>query len=208
MSFKTSIKQYGLFNSLKRLIKMILRKLGFHYESFWCFVNTMDINAIEQKMQKYSYDGVRELSINDFENGDYEIFNKKKLHLIHKRFESGEYWSFGIVENTKLVYSCWITTKQINFPAKFKKSISLNYNEGFLEDAYCHPDFRGKGLHSKMNLFRLLQLHKLGKEKSIVIVLSENIPAIKSQIKCGFKKEKQIIFITVFNKSYFIEKLS
>lgn len=206
MSLKARIKQYGIFNSLKRLIKMRLRKLGFHYESFWYLVNTIDISEIEKKMQKYSYDDVQELNLNDFKNADPEIFNKKKLELIQSRFESGKFLCYGIVIDSTLVYSFWITSYKGNFPTKYKKSILLDKNEGFLEDAYCQPAYRKSGLHSKMTLYNLLQLHKLGKVKNIVLVLSENRPALKAQIKSGFKKEKKIIFISIFKKSYCIEK--
>ncbi len=206
MNIKSSIKQYGIYNSFKRLVKMILRKLGFHYESFWYLVNKLDIEEVKQKMQKNSYEDVKELNIIDFKKGDPEIFNKNKLDLIQNRFQSKNYWSYGVVENSKLVYSCWITSQQVSYPDKFKKSVPLKENEGFMVDAYCHPAHRGKGLHSKMNLFRLLQLHKLDKEKIIVLVLSENIPALKSQIKSGFKKEKKIVFLKIFSKQFYFEK--
>ena len=198
--------QYGFFNSFKRLIKRIFGKLGFHYESFWYLANNIDIIDVKQKMQNYSYDLVKELNFDDFENSDSEILNEKKLNLIRSRFESGKYWSYGIIDNSTLVYYCWISIQNINFPSKYKKSISLNRNEACLEDAYCHPSFRRKKLHSKMNLYRLLKLHEFGKDKIIALVLSENTPALKVQLNSGFEKKKKITFITIFDKSYYIEK--
>jgi hypothetical protein len=206
MSLKEKFKQYGFKNALKRTAKFLLRKLGIQYESFLFFVNNIDIDEIQQKMQKYDYTDVKELTLDDFNKGDPSVFNDKKMDLIKFRFESGKYWAYGIFNKDKLVYSCWITTHEISFPDKYNKSITLNSNEGFLVDAYCHPTFRGKGLHSKMNLFRLSQLHKMGKDKNIVLVLSENTPAVKSQLKSGFTISKKISFLKIWNKQFYFEK--
>lgn len=206
MSIKNSIKQYGYFNSFKRLLKLLIGKFGIKYESFWYMVNTTVINAITQKMCKYSYEDVIELNFDDFKNADPHVFSKKKLNLIRSRFESDNFRCYGIIDNRVLVYSFWITTNKISFPSKYKKSLLLDKNEGFLEDAYCHPLYRRKGFHSKMTLYNLLQLHKLDRSKNIVLVLSENRPAYKANLKSGFKTEKKIIFISIFGKTYYIEK--
>lgn len=207
MNVKNSIKQYGYFNSFKRFLKYILRKLGIHYESYWYMVNTIDINAIKQKMQKYSYDDVKELNFVNFKNGDPDIFNKKKLDLIKNRFESGKFWCYGIFHNSQLIYSTWISKNTVNFNATFKKSLPLHSHQAVLEDSYCHPKYRGQGLHSKMNLYRMKQIFELNNTEIIAIVLKENKPAIKVQLKSGFKKNKKITLITLFNKSYYIEKV-
>ena len=109
------------------------------------------------------------------------------------------------MDETELAYSCWISIKEIGFRKKYNKSIPLLEDEGYLEDAYTHPDFRGKGLHSKMNLFRIMSLLKKGKTRNYVVVQSENVPAIKSQLKSGFIKVRKVTFLILFGKQYLFE---
>jgi hypothetical protein len=77
----------------------------------------------------------------------------------------------------------------------------LNDNEGLLEDAYCHPTYRGKGLHSKMNVYRLIKIYEHGKTKAIAIVLDGNDFAYKSQIRVGFTETKVFYIFKIFGKS-------
>lgn len=205
MNTFSKIKQYGYLNSLRRLIKILLRKIGIHYESFWYMTNRLNSEEIKERMQKFDYSDVRELRLEDFKNAASVAFTDAKIKLIEERVNSGKYWSFGVFDRSTLIYSCWITTSEIIFPCN-KKVCELGKFEGLLEDAYCHPDYRGKSLHSKMNLYRLLKLHEKGRKRIIAIVLSENIPAIKSQLKSGFVKEKKLSFLQLFGKNFFIEK--
>lgn len=206
MKISSSIKQYGIVNSSKRIIKAILRRLGVDIESFWYLENTIDIKVINAKMLLRNYDDVRELTLRDFENIDSEIYSKDKYHLIKSRFKNGKYWCYGVFSDDKLVYLCWINNSNINYPSRFKKSSVLKPNQGLLEDAYCHSAYRGKGLHSKMNLYRLSELYKKGVDKVGVLVLIENTPALKTQLKSGLKKHKKITFLKLFGKQYYFEK--
>ena len=57
-----------------------------------------------------------------------------------------------------------------------------------LEDSFCHKDYRGRGLHSKYNLFRLKKILEYGRIYAFVFVFSENIYAINTQKKSGLKE--------------------
>ena len=207
MSLKAKIKQYGFKNSLKRAAKSLLRRIGIQYESFYLMVNHIDQDDLKQKMERYDYSDVKELTYNDFKLGDPSVFTPEKMELIKSRYETGKYWAYGLVENNILAYSCWISLSQINFPEKYQTNIKLDNNQGFLEDAYCHPAFRGKGLHSKMNLFRIHQLNKKNKREIFVVLVKDNIPALKSQLKSGFQISKQMSFLKIFGKLYTFEKV-
>jgi len=67
------------------------------------------------------------------------------------------------------------------------KPIYLADDEGLLEDSYCAPSARGRGIHGKMNIFRIKKLYEFGKKKVIVIILDGNTPAMKVQLKNGFE---------------------
>jgi len=207
MSIKNKIKQYGLWNSLKLFLKSIFRFVGIRFESFWIIENNLSLDEISRKMSGFDYSDVKELKVEDFKNGDPLYFNNVKLEEARERFESGGYWSFGIYNQEKLVYSCWITTLKISFRQKYNTSIQLLEDEGYLEDSYCHPDYRGKGIHSKMNLFRIMSLCKKGKTRNFVVVQIENIPAIKTQLKSGFIIAKKVTFLILLGKQYVFETI-
>lgn len=201
----SKIKQYGLMNSFKRLIYSFFRIFNIYYESIYFMVIHAKKNDIITKMNKYDYSDVKTLNLRDFQKGDPSIFTKKKLELIKNRLNSGNYVSFGIIFKNRLVYSCWICRKNIIMPNS--KIFKLKVNEGLLEDAYCHQDFRGKGYHSKMNLFRIRFLLDEGRFKIYVLIVSENIPALKSQIKSGFVINKKLFFLKIFGKHFYKEIL-
>ena len=152
MSLKAKIKQYGIKNSFKRAVKSLLRRIGIQYESFYFMVNHIDPNELKQKMERYDYSDVKELTFDDFKLGDPAVFTSAKMQLIKSRFENGKYWAYGTVEKNKLIYSTWISKNDINFSTHYKYSIKLNYNEAVFEDSYCHYNYGGMGIHYKMNL--------------------------------------------------------
>lgn len=199
------IKQYGLINSFKRLIYSLLRKFNIYYESIYFMAFKSIKNDIISKMNKYDYSDVKTLNLSDFRKGDPSIFTKNKLEQIKNRLNSGNYVSFGIISKNRLVYSCWVCKSSIILPNS--KIIKLKANEGLLEDAYCHQDFRGQGYHSKMNLYRIRFLINEGRFKIYVLVISENTPAFKSQIKSGFIINKKMFFLKIFGKQFFKEIL-
>lgn len=207
MSLKNKIKQYGWKNSFKLFFKSLLSRVGIYSESFWLLENNLSHEEIIVKMDKFDYSDVKELSFSDFKNGDSKYFNSSKQTIIRNRFKTGKYWSFGIYYQENLIYSCWITIDKIGFREKYNSSIKLKSNEGYLEDAYTSPEYRGKGLHSKMNLFRIRTLINKGRGRIYVVVQSENIVAIKSQINCGFVKTKKFVFISLFGRTYVKEKV-
>jgi hypothetical protein len=206
MTLKAKIKQYGLINSFKRAVKSPLRRLGIQYESFYLMVNHINPEELKQKMQHYDYSDVKELTYDDFKLGDPAVFTPAKMQLIQSRFENGKYWAYGIVDNNILAFSCWVNAHELQYPTVIHKTIPFNENAALLQDAYCHPKYRGKGYHSKMTLFRLYKIMEKNIPKAITIVLFENIPAYKTQLKSGFKVEKQIKFTRIFKKTYQTEK--
>lgn len=206
MSLKAKIKQYGLINSFKRAVKSPLRLLGIHYESFYLMVNHIRQEELKQKMECYDYSDVKELTYDDFKLGDPAVFTPAKMQLIKSRFEKGNYWAYGILENNKLIYSTWISKNDINFSMNYTYSIRLYNNHAVLEDSYCHHNYRGRGLHSKMNLYRLLKMLSFGVNTAYAVVVLNNSPALKTQLKSGFQISKQISFFKILGKQCTFEK--
>ncbi|WP_296384977.1 hypothetical protein, partial [Winogradskyella sp.] len=55
-------------------------------------------------------------------------------------------------------------------------------------------------LHNFMNFHRLKKLSEFGKKEAVVVLLSQNTPARKSQKRAGFKCFKTITTYSVFGK--------
>ena len=145
-----------------------------------------DIDVLNEKLQGFDLD-VLPLTLDMVLKGDDSVFKGAKLDLYKKRLQDPTYYGYGIMEDGKLIYSTWFSTDNLGLPL-ITKRIPLLPNEGLLEDSYCAPSARGRGLHGKMNFFRLKKLHELGKDRVLAIVLDGNVPAMKVQMKSGFEE--------------------
>lgn len=192
-------KQYGFIGFISRLLKSILRKTGINFEQYYYLVNDIDR---EKQLEIWNRNPLRvkHLVYEDFLLGDKSVFTEKKLSLIRERLNNG-YYAYGIIENGKLIYSCMLSTRELQVHAG-DVLLPLAENECLMVAAYCAPEARGRGIHSQMNAYRLLQTLELGREKCVAIVLKENVPAFKSQIKVGYKVEFIFYVCKVGNKVF------
>lgn len=201
MNLKTFIKQYGS-SALPRLLKVGFRKIGVVYETFYLLKYVVNEININQLFKKFDYSNVIELTENDIRR--LSFVDDKKALLFKKRFKSGFYSCFAIEENEEIQYLTWVSWKQMNYPTFFEKSEALKPNQALLEDSFCSPQHRGKGYHSKMNIFRLKKISDREKTEVLALVLKENKPALKVQLKSGFNYYSRIRFVKIgrWNKTY------
>lgn len=200
---KDKYKQFGMAGCCKRIIKSTLRILfGIEYGKYYYLVNDIDYqNQREIFEKKRGIWEIKKLQYDDFLHGVPSVFTEKKLRKIKYRFEqSGDYEAYGIVVNDRLIYSCWLSFKDSHVTDKL--NCPLPDNECFMFDAYCDPEFRGKGLHGMMNAYRLMKGYERGKTRCAVIVLHENIPALKSQLRVGYRIAFTYYVLNVRNKSF------
>lgn len=174
----------------------MLRKLGIHWESFYLLRYELNEQEVRDKMKLFDYTDVRTLTLDDLRASSQ--FNATKLELFKKRFDSGTYSCYGVFSDDQLVYSTWISWEQMNYPTFFRETGKLEKNEALLEDSFCLPSFRGKGLHSKMNMYRLSKMIERGKSWALALVLKENKPALRVQLKSNFTFYKRISYIRIF----------
>lgn len=180
-------KVCGFF--VRRILHISIGKM--HYLR----LNT-DIDAVNKHLEGFDLP-VKELTFKDFLKGDTTVFHGKKLELVKKRLQDKNYKCYGIIENDRLIYSTWISLERLGLSVN-TKPIYLLSNEGLLEDSYCDPIARGRGIHGKMNLYRIKKLYELGKTRVLAIVLDGNLPAMKVQLKCGFEE------LGTFYNGYFL----
>lgn len=204
MKLKSLFKQYGL-SAFPRIFKAVLRKTGITIESFYLLKYTVIESAINEKLINYNYSDVKEITKNDVQKINF--INEEKSKLFIDRFNEGNYSCYAIMVAEEIQYLTWISWKHMNYPSIFNKQDELKPNQALLEDSFCSPNHRGKGYHSKMNMFRLKKISEKGKTEVLALVLMENKPAIKVQLKSGFNYYSRIRFFKIGNWSKIVQKL-
>lgn len=199
--FRADYKQFGLLGLFKRTAKFFLRKIGINTNSYYYMINQIDVEARRKQFEAANLTQVTELTYDDFLIGDKSVFNEKKLTVIQQWLSEGTYKAYGIVENGILIYSCWISLHKLETSDECVVGC-LDENEGLLLGAYCSPAARGRGLHGAMNAYRLWQLTQNGKNQAVVIILKENKPAYKSQLKVGFEVLFTYSVVTIWGKTF------
>lgn len=198
---QADLKQYGLGGFLKRTAKFFLRKVGINANSYYYMVNQIDADKNRKRFEAAHIPPVKELTYDDFLKGDKSVFNEKKLTTIQQWFSEGTFKAYGIVENDSLIYSCWISLHKLETSDACVVG-HLDDNEGLLFGAYCSPAARSRGIHGAMNAYRLWQIAQNGKDQAIVIILKENRPAYKSQLKVGFEVLFTYYVVTIWGKTF------
>ena len=144
-----------------------------------------NIDVVNKKLEGFNLP-IKELTYEDFLKGNKTTFNEKKLEVIKARLQDKNYKCYGIIENDVLIYSTWFSLERLGLSVN-TKPIYLLPNEGLLEDSYCDPIARGRGLHSMMNFYRIKKLYELGRNRVLGMVLEGNTPAFKVQFKSGME---------------------
>lgn len=173
-----------------RIVKNILRKIGFTLETYYLLFYEFDKKSSQDLFNSIDYSSVKILEINDLKHLHH--FSQEKKELLKQRLLTSDYSGYALWKDEKIIYVTWISWSKMNYPSHFNLQYELNINEALLEDSFCHPDFRGRGLHFMMNNFRMYEIFKKNKTTVLALVLKENIPALKVQIKCGFQIKKKI----------------
>ena len=197
MSLVEKYKQHGFINFTQRLVLGIIAKLGIRIGKW--LICTQDINVANLKNIAINSEfKVKTLSYSDFENSNK--FDSNKLRSFKLRFEKETFRAYGVFdEKQELAYYCWISLVEFQF-SKNLYQMNLEDSQGLLFDAFCYSGFRGEKLHSFMNLHRLEKLSEFGKKEAVVVLLSQNTPARKSQRRVGFKCNKVIITYSFLGK--------
>lgn len=190
-------KIYGLPYIIDRVSNFLLKIFGLQWSCSHLLTQEIKNKTVLPKHYReflIKYKPI-ELKYSDFVKGDPYIFNDKKLQIIKKRFESKKFKAFGILIENNLIYSCWLSYS--NLELSFNVRLPLTTDALFLDD-YCTPKYRGLGIHTCMNIFRLNYLRRKGEKTASVLVRNFNKPALKSQLTVGFKILEKIFIFKIF----------
>lgn len=183
MNVIKKIKKYGIGAGIHYIGAKV-----FHIDIHKAHYLRWDIIIDEVNKRLEGFDlPVQELTYQDFFKGDLNVFKGEKMDLYKKRCADPTYKAYGIFENDKLIYSTWISFHRMGMSVE-TTPVYLADDEGYLEDSYCDPIARGRGLHGKMNDFRIKKIYENGKKRVVVIVQHGNTPAFKVQFKSGLKE--------------------
>lgn len=191
------IKEKGIAAFCKSIFVSVGFKIGTYYAKLHYLTLDIDIEHTKKRLDGFNFE-IKELRYEDFLKGNPKEFTAEKLAFIKQRLNDPTYKAYGIFEDDYLIYSTWFSLRKLGLPIEMKKPIYMSEDEGLLEDSYCDPKARGRGIHSKMNDFRIMKLHELGKKRVLALVMHGNTPAFKTQFKSGFKVKKCFLVGKIF----------
>ncbi len=193
--------QYGFWGFLMRILKYLLRKLGIYINSYYYMINHIEPEFRFEQFKKSYIPDVKILGYQDFLLGDKDVFTESKLSIIRNRLSNKNYIPYGIVRNNRLIYSCWVSLRDMVVTQDMDWG-KLKDNEALLVDDYCCPSYRGKGIHTAVNTYRLWNISQMGRERAVVIILRGNKPAYRSQLKAGFDISFSFIIVRIWGKTF------
>lgn len=187
---RASIKQYGLLNSICRIMKKIACLFGLNIHTYYILYRDLknEINLFDLPEGAQ----IKDLSFDDFkESKFYLLYPQSKRELYKKRFADNKYQAFGMKINGDLVYMTWIATDFIKID-KIGYIKRLKKGEGVLMDSFTLSEARGLGIHRYMNGYRLKKLKEIAAHRVYVAFMAENVPALKTQVRHNFKQGEKI----------------
>ena len=196
-----NLKQYGLGGFIWRTFKKVFRLIGISYDSYYYLINEIDYQALQKKWKENSVDDVRQLTLEDYKQGDVTYFTEEKMSLLSERLLRGDYVGYGVFEKERLVYSAMISLKELCFPTP-EIGGDLDEGEFLISDVYCDPDQRGKGFHNRMTVYVLMKGYEMGFKRSVTTVLKENKPSLKPFLNSGYRVLFGFYTLRVGGKSY------
>lgn len=198
-SFREKITLYGKKATVMITVKAILRKLiGVDWREYYLMSRRLEDVGLLREREDIK---VCELTISDYDNELWKNFLSENERIIYEaQFKNKRAKAYGAFIDSKLAYSTWILYGEIIYS---ERKILLKQDDcALLLDTYCHPQFRGKGIHNYMNHWCLCEMKRHGSKKAYVIVLSYNRPAIKTQLKCGMQIERTFYRFLLWKKTY------
>lgn len=195
--FQEKIALYGKRTTVMIAVKAILRKIfGIGWQKYYLMSHSLEDVCPPPERSDIE---IRELTLSDYENELWKDFlTEEKRVLYEARFKDSHAHAYGAFFDGTLAYSTWILYEKVIFSET--ETLLQSSDCALLLDTYCHPRFRGCGIHNYMNQWRLCKIKLCGMKKAYVIVLSYNRPAVKTQLKCGMEVEKTFYSFRVYKK--------
>lgn len=191
------LKLYGYKTTMIIVLKKMIKTIfGISWQQYYLMSNML---SPESNNSNKFY--VRELIMDDYDNVNWHSFMSAPKEIIYKkRFNLPYAKAYGVFIDNNLAYSTWIVQGYIIIRDCFVYKVSPQ--AGFSLDTYCLPQYRRMGIHNFMNDWTINAMKEHGMNKYYVVVLSYNIPAVKTQLKSGSQIERTFYIWSFRKKSY------
>lgn len=198
---RNRFKQYGFTTLIKRILNRVASKFGFQREVyFYCGYDLR--NPFKEKGLPEGYSS-KILTLEDLEQHSDIPFSPQKMEVFRMRLNTPGYTGIGIFHNGRVVGFAWLSVSNIEmpFPQPANGPLQLAPDEGYLLDAFSHPDHRGQGFHPFYTWWRYDALKKAGKHFAVTIIDEDNRSARTAQAKSGFRILKKLVVVKSFGKT-------
>lgn len=170
---------------LRQFIHKVFTVIGIRKEKYYLFQIEITEKNFQCKLFAKGFEIV-EITLVNISDYDFSLFGKKYDRFVD-RLSNSSFRLYAIVEGKKVCYYTWISFDEFIFPRYVEQKKELNHDEAFLFDSACAEEYKGRGFHSYMNIFRLRKIYESGRKSGLVLVLEGNSPAMKVQVKSGMK---------------------
>ncbi len=137
-------------------------------------------------------------------------YQSSRNAIIKTRYELGNYicFSYRDKRNGRLAYTRWLCLGKF-YSDYLKKDLNFNKNETFTLDSFTHPDYRGLGLHRRMNVEMLQWLKKNTDYQFVFMVIKCFIPHLHKVVKdLGYVKTETKIYFKQGSIKQFLKNIS
>ena len=110
--------------------------------------------------------------------------------LVAERLTSG-HLCFVARHEGRVVSACWTATRRA-WTDFLRAEIELAVGDAYLFDAFTLPAYRGKGVAPALYAHQLRELQQLGYRRAIRATVPENEPALRANLKRGFRPVRVI----------------
>ena len=171
--------------TIKTLLHKCFTAIGIRKEKYYLFQIMLTKEKLQCNPLPESFIAIEVTSgnVHDF---DFSLFAKKYDRFLD-RLKNTKDHLYVVLNGQRVCYCTWVSFDSFIFPRYIKQTKKLQPDEGFIYDSACAEQYRGIGLHSHMNMFCLRKIFENGKLKALVLILENNTPAFKVQVKSGLK---------------------
>lgn len=197
-------------------VMYVMQRIGLKYVKELVYERPLDIEIAAVKT-KVPVD-VRTVSMIDIKNGLYKgirLASGDDEPYLHDealgRLCNGNMCFVAMVEN-KVAGLAWLYLQSKKYEPAIEREETFRDDEALIYATFVFPEFRRRGISSKLNEETLRYLKSRGYKKCLVYIQSNNIPSIKSFEAVGFDLTRVIILCRIFKfkrmKEYPVNKIS
>jgi RimJ/RimL family protein N-acetyltransferase len=176
--------EYAKKREFSTLLSLALQHLGFQRVNRPLIFLVLDLEqAVELSYKPYTFSTLSEEDIRNDPTYDDGFFTKSKaLYRIKKGHRL-----FVLREGNEIAYYSWITTKKAW--VRYLNNLPLNLPEdmAYIEAIYTPPQFRNRGIASRMEAEIFRYLKEEGYKRVTCVIHPHNSVSLKVHKRLGFR---------------------